>query len=100
MSRGLGAIQRGCLQVIADYEAEGRTPTTFNIAAEVYHVERDRDGNRMVSDAQHVAVKRALSSLQRQGFVTGWRDSEHTPYPPGHPDCGKQERSHYWRRAD
>ena len=32
-------------------------PTTFNIAAEVYRVRRDQHGNRMVSDAQHVATK-------------------------------------------
>jgi hypothetical protein len=30
MSKGLGRIQRGCLRVIENYEAEGQRPTTFN----------------------------------------------------------------------
>ncbi len=71
MSRGLGRIERECLRVIADYEAAGKEPTTFNIAAEVYRVERDKNGNRMINDAQHVAAKRALASLRRKGLVTG-----------------------------
>ena len=71
MSKGLGRIQRGCLRVIEDYEAVGKRPTTFNIAAEVYRVRRDEHGNRMVSDAQHAATKRALASLGRMGLITG-----------------------------
>jgi hypothetical protein len=71
MSKGLGRIQRGCLRVIEEHEAVGQRPTTFNIAAEVYRVRRDQRGNRMVSDAQHVATKRALASLRRMGLVTG-----------------------------
>jgi hypothetical protein len=71
MSRGLGRIQREALRVIARYEAAGRRPTTFNIAAEVYGVERDEDGNRLVSDAQHTATKRALAKLRRSGVVSG-----------------------------
>ena len=53
MAWRLGRIQRGCLRVIEEYEAAGKRPTTFNIAAEVYQVRRDQCGNRMVSDAQH-----------------------------------------------
>ncbi len=36
MSRGLGWVQHACLRVINEYEAAGKTPTMFNIAAEVY----------------------------------------------------------------
>ena len=81
MSTGLGYIQRGCLRVIEEYEAAGKRPTTFNIAAEVYRVRPDRHGNRMVSDAQHVATKRALASLRRKGVVFGEQDFK--VYPEG-----------------
>jgi hypothetical protein len=81
MSRGLGRIQRECLRVIAEYEAAGRRPTTFNIAAEIYRVRRDRDGNRTINDAQHVATKRALANLRRKGMVTGQQDI--TVHPDG-----------------
>jgi hypothetical protein len=68
MSRGLGCVQRACLGRILKYEEEGkRWPTTFNIAAEIYQIKRKAKGNRLVSNAQHVATKRALESLQRQG---------------------------------
>jgi hypothetical protein len=76
MSKGLGRIQRGCLRVIEEYEAAGKRPTTFNIAAEVYRVRRDQRGNRMVSDAQHIATKRALAALRRMGLVTGQQHLE------------------------
>jgi len=79
MSRGLGHIQRECLRVIAEYEAAGIRPTTFTIVAEVYHVERDQDGNRMCTDAQHVAIKRALAGLRRKGLVVSYRDTGFTP---------------------
>jgi|RhiMethySRZTD1v2_1073278.scaffolds.fasta_scaffold1034101_1 hypothetical protein len=81
MSRGLGRIQRGCLRVIEEYEAAGKMPTTFNIAAEVYRVRPDRHGNRMVSDAQHVATKRALATLRQKGLVSGQQDVK--VYPDG-----------------
>jgi hypothetical protein len=71
MAWRLGRIQRGCLRVIEEYEATGKRPTTFNIAAEVYRVRRDPCGNRMVSDAQHFSTERALASLSRKGLVTG-----------------------------
>jgi hypothetical protein len=76
MSRGYGRVQNGCQSAIYLAERAGEPPpTTYDIAAKVYHVERDDDGYRYVSDAQHVAVKRALASLERQGKVIGlaWR---------------------------
>jgi hypothetical protein len=76
MSKGLGRIQRECLRVIERYEAEGKKPTTFTIVAEVYQIKPDRHGNRMVSDAQHVATKRALASLRRKGLAAGQQDVE------------------------
>jgi hypothetical protein len=60
--------------VIEKYEAAGKEPTTFNIAAEVYQIKRGRLGNRTVSDAQHVAIKRALANLRRKGLVSGQQD--------------------------
>jgi hypothetical protein len=74
MSRGLGRIQRECMRVIERYEATGKRPTTFNITAEVYQVEPDQDSNRLVSDAQHVAVRRALANLRRKGLVSGCQE--------------------------
>jgi hypothetical protein len=78
MSRGFGKVQWGCLLSIWNYERKGRaSPTTFDIAVDIYKVERDENGDRPISDAQHVAVKRALAGLQRQGRVIGFRtDSE------------------------
>jgi hypothetical protein len=76
MSRGYGRVQNGCQAAIDDAERAGEPPpTTYDIAADVYRVERDDDGYRYVSDAQHVAVKRALAGLERQGKVIGlaWR---------------------------
>jgi hypothetical protein len=73
VSRGLGWVQRACLTAIREYEASGKWPTTFNIAATVYQIDPDADGNRWVSDAQHVAVKRALEGLRRKGHIVGIR---------------------------
>jgi hypothetical protein len=92
MSKGLGRIQRGCLRVIEDYEAVGKRPTTFNIAAEVYRVRRDEHGNRMVSDAQHAATKRALASLCRMGLITG---QQHLKLARSISD-GRSERCCFW----
>src|SRR3954471_23830913 len=89
MSKGLGYIQRGCLRVIEEYEAAGKRPTTFNIAAEIYRVRPDGRGNRMVSDAQHVAIKRALASLQHKGLVSGQQDIKACP-----------DGTKIWARAD
>ena len=63
---GLGRIQRGCLRVIEECEAAGKRPTMLSIASEVYRVSPDR-----LSDAQHVATRRALTSLWQKGLVSG-----------------------------
>ena len=60
MSRGLGKVQRACLACIEDYEQRAELPTTFNIAADVYQIKRNKKGERLIRDAQHVAVKRAI----------------------------------------
>lgn len=64
MSQGLGWLQRAVLSVL---DAEDRRVDTFEIAATVYSVQRDEDGNRWITDAQHAAVRRALASLAKQG---------------------------------
>jgi hypothetical protein len=102
MSRGLGRIQRECLRVIESYEAAGKRPTTFSIAAEIYQVERTPDGSRMINDAQHVATKRALANLRHKGLVSG--QQEFTVYPDGQkifhlamsPTDGRAERCCLW----
>jgi hypothetical protein len=63
----------GCLLAIWHYEGKDEHPTTFDIAADIYKIKVAKDGTRWVSDAQHVAVKRALAGLQRKGRVTGFR---------------------------
>ena len=81
MSRSLGWVQHACLMVIREYEEAVKKGsqrgwlTTFNITAEVYQVKHDKSGRRWVTNAQHVAVKRALKSLQRQGHIIGFRDA-------------------------
>jgi hypothetical protein len=70
MSKGLGRTQRECLRSI-----ERRTrASTFTIAADVYAVEPDRNDNRTITDAQHIATKRALTGLRRMGLVAGSQD--------------------------
>jgi hypothetical protein len=97
MSRGLGKVQRSCLDVIHRYESEGdRLPTTYNITAEVYAIAPDKNNNRWITNAQHVAVKRALHNLQQKGRIIGFRDVVHTPYAPSEPGWGKMELCHYW----
>jgi hypothetical protein len=101
MSRGLGRIQRECLRVIANYEAGGKRPTTFNVAAEVYQVRRDRHGNRMINDAQHTATKRALSGLRSKGLVVGRQDIKTLPdgdriFEFVGPDGLRAERCCFW----
>jgi hypothetical protein len=77
MSKGLGRIQRGCLRVLGEYEAAGKRPTMLNIASEVYRVRPDR-----LSDAQHVATRRALTSLRQKGLVSGQGDIQFAPEGP------------------
>ena len=66
MPKGLGRIQRGCLRILGEYEAAGKRPTMLNIASEVYRVRPDR-----LSEAQHVATRRALTRLRQKGLVSG-----------------------------
>jgi hypothetical protein len=73
MSRGPGWVQMACLWRIRKYEEGDDWPTTYDIAAAVYQVKPDADGDRWISDAQHVAVKRALEGLQRTGLIIGFR---------------------------
>jgi hypothetical protein len=93
MSRGLGWVQQTCLLVIREYEDDGELPTTYNIAATVYQVEPDKDGCRLVNDAQHVAVKRALEGLQRKGHIIGFRDVGRARIPGVD---GRAELAHFW----
>jgi hypothetical protein len=46
MPTGLGWLQRECLRVIELHEADGKTPTTKDIAAVVYRVRRNSEGPR------------------------------------------------------
>src|SRR5262245_16939544 len=92
MSRGLGRVQNGCLVAIWEYERKGELPTTLDIAVKVYRIEPGEDGWRIVSDAQHVAVKRALEGLQRQGRVVGFRTGR--ARDPAHD--GRTELCHHW----
>jgi hypothetical protein len=99
MSRGYGKVQWGCLTAIAEAEhARKPPPTTYDIVARVYHAKVD-DDRYWITDAQHVAVKRALEGLQRQGKVIGFEklycrnDGSYD---------GRSERSYCWmseRRA-
>src|SRR5215831_14443508 len=76
MSRGLGWVQSARLVIVKRHEGK-RWPSTYTIAADVYQVKPDRNGDRLINDAQHVAVKRALEGLQRKGMVIGFRDTYH-----------------------
>ena len=99
MGRGLGWVQTACLEHIKGYEDDEDWPTTFDIAAAVYEVKPDKDGYSYVTDAQHVAVKRALEGLQRQGRIIGFQT--HRQRDPGR-DI-RAERCHDWmteRRAN
>jgi hypothetical protein len=72
MSRGYGKVQWGCLRAIADAEHHHKPPpTTFDIMVAVFYIEVAKDGSYDYSAAQHVAVKRALAGLQRQGKIIG-----------------------------
>jgi hypothetical protein len=106
MSRGLGRIERECLRVIAEHEAAGKErPTTFTIVAEVYQIERDRNGDRMCNEAQHTAVKRALAGLRRKGLVAGQqelfvgRDGQRHLGLARSPTDGRGERCCFWSIA-
>jgi hypothetical protein len=99
MSRGLGWVQTACLQQIKKYEEDEEWPTTFDIAAAVYQVKPDKEDISYVTDAQHVAVKRALEGLQRGGHIIGFR--AHRPRVQG--SDHRTELCHHWmteRRAN
>jgi len=99
MGRGLGWVQWACLKVIKDYEQADDWPTTFNIAAYVYQVKPDKNGDRWISNAQHVAVKCALEGLQRKGRIIGFR-AQRARVPFGQPDSdGRTELCHHWMTA-
>ena len=85
-----------CLYIIKRYEDKAEWPTTYNIAAYVYQVKPDKDGNRWINDAQHVAVKRALEGLQRQGRIIGFRTGR-ARVPGIGPGCDRRtELCHHW----
>jgi hypothetical protein len=93
MARAMAAHERvSVLWVIRNYEDDGESPTTYNIATAVYQIKPDKDGNRWVSDAQHVAVKRALEGLQRKGRIIGFR-AQRARDPARD---GRTELCHHW----
>jgi hypothetical protein len=106
MSRGPGWVQLACLQHIKEYEEDDDWPTAYDIAAAVYQVKPDEDGISYVTDAQYVAVKRALEGLQLQGRIIGFRtlrrrgamrdyiDKDGKPFRI--PDDHRAERCHHW----
>lgn len=66
MSRGHGRIQRDLLAVL---ESQNRVFDAFLLAAEVYDIEPDDDGQALVSDAMLVSVRRALVKLAAEGKI-------------------------------
>jgi len=91
MRRGMGWVQQACLRVIEKWERANEWPTTYNIAGDVYQVKRDKNGNRWISHAQYVAVKRALEGLQRKGRIIGFRLERARS-----PTDGRTELCHHW----
>jgi len=89
MDRGLGWVQLACLHSAKQHERKRWPPTTYAIAADVYQIKPDRNGDRLISDAQHGAVRRALEGLQRKGMVIGFRDTFHARN-------GRIELCHIW----
>jgi len=84
------------IEAIWRYEKNGDWPTTYDIAAWVYHVKPDKDGDIWISDAQHVAIKRALGGLQRAGRIIGFR-TQRARVPFGQPGSdGRTELCHHW----
>jgi len=69
MSAGIGWVQAACLYFVREHGADDAPPTTLDIAAYVYRVKPTKGGHIVISDARHVAVKRALANLRRQGLV-------------------------------
>jgi hypothetical protein len=94
MSQGLGRVQMACLWIIRNYEEDGNWPTTYDIAAAVYQIKPDKRGVRKISDAQHVAIKRALEGLQRKGRIIGFRTGRARTGGDG-----RTELCHHWMTA-
>jgi hypothetical protein len=100
MSRGLGWVQNKCISAIALAErkgGKGKPPDTYEIIAHVYQLDRDEDGSLWVTDAQHVAVKRALEGLQRKGMVIGF-ERMHCGHDHD-PDDGRSNHAYCWMSA-
>lgn len=96
MSRGLGRVQNRCLSAIVLCEKRGEFASTFDIIEFVYQLERDADGAYWVTDAQHVAVKRALEGLQRKGQVIGF----HMNYDERYYRWMSEKRAQQWVRDE
>jgi hypothetical protein len=71
MPRRLGWIQLECLRVIKLYEADGKRPTTRDVAAVVYRVRRNSEGQPVISEAQLASTREALSALRSRQLVAG-----------------------------
>jgi hypothetical protein len=68
MSRGHGKLQRELLALIRAI----KQLDTFQLCALAYRVEPNANGEKLVNDTQLAAVRRALSSLAREGLIVGW----------------------------
>jgi hypothetical protein len=88
-----------CLWIIRNYEEDGNWPTTYDIAAAVYQIKPNKRGVRKISDAQHVAVKRALGGLQRKGQIIGFRAQRARIPGSGPGSDGRTELCHHWMTA-
>ncbi len=65
MSRGLGRIEKRCLEVLEEQDArtDQKAMGTTTIAANVYGVEK-------LTAAQHASIRRALGGLAKKGHVS------------------------------
>jgi hypothetical protein len=68
--------------------------STYDIAAAVYQIKPNKRGVRKISDAQHVAIKRALEGLQRRGQIIGFRTGR-----ARNDSDGRTELCHHWMTA-
>ena len=67
MSRGPGRVQRRLLELFE--KDPGAYGTALDLAVILYDVKPDNDGMRLVTDAQHSAVRRALMALYKRGKI-------------------------------
>ena len=70
MSRGMGQIERRLLTIFAKKFGQ---LDTFELTGDVYKIRRNRQGDRLMTEAQLSSVRRALNSLASQGIVGGCR---------------------------